>query len=234
MLVRFGPFSLDATRRQLFRGRAAIHLTPKAFDLLHLLVSEAPRVVHKHELHERLWPGTFVSDSSLTGLVKEIRRALEDNDPDVPVIRTVHRVGYACALAVEAPERRDRAWHWLVFRGRRVVLHEGENLVGRDPDSDVWLEVPGISRRHARILVDAASVQIEDLGSKNGTTVGNVHAQTAVRLRDGDRITFGTVVSVYRSSSAGLSTETRSRSAARDDTAPTNAPRRVRAGPSTA
>lgn len=208
--MRFGPFSIDPNRRQLLRGSVSVHLTPKAFDLIHLLVAEAPRVMSKRELHDQLWPGTFVSDSSLTGLVKELRRALEDNDPDAPVIRTVHRVGYACGLEVCRPSAGNRAWHWLVFRGRRTVLQPGENVIGRDPASAVWLDIPGISRRHARIVIDGAGVRLEDLGSKNGTTLGDAPVKTAVALRDGDRIAFGSIASVYRSSSAGMSTETRS------------------------
>jgi hypothetical protein len=76
MVMRFGPFVLDAARRQLFRDDTTVHLTPKAFDLLFLLVDAAPRVLSKGELHERLWPGTYVSDATLVGLVKELRRAL--------------------------------------------------------------------------------------------------------------------------------------------------------------
>ena len=81
MTVRFGAFALDSDRRQVTRGDIEIHLTPKAFDLLALLVDEAPRVVRKSELHERLWPGTLVSDAALVALVKELRRALEDHAP---------------------------------------------------------------------------------------------------------------------------------------------------------
>ena len=79
----------------------AIHLTPKAFDLLGLLLESAPRVVPKGELHERLWSGTFVSDATLAGLVKELRRALNHPSSDGPVIRTSHGVGYAFSGAVE-------------------------------------------------------------------------------------------------------------------------------------
>jgi hypothetical protein len=203
------------------RDGVALHLTPKAFDLLALLAGEAPRVVAKSELHERLWPGTFVSDATLAGLVKEVRRALGDRDAAAPVIRTVHRVGYAFCCELQAgPPRSGRPWHWLVLPSRRVVLHQGENVVGRDPAADVWLEVPGVSRRHARIVVDGADVRVEDLGSKNGTTVGNDAARSAVTLHDGDRIAFGSVVGVYRTSSAGMSTETRSRIALDHDDPP--------------
>ena len=76
--MRFGAFALDTTRRELSRDGAAVHLTPKAFDLLALLAAEAPRIITKTELHARLWSGTFVSEATLTGLVKEIRRALDD------------------------------------------------------------------------------------------------------------------------------------------------------------
>ncbi len=212
MVVRFGAFALDRARRELSRHGAALHLTPKAFDLLALLAAAAPRVVTKTELHQRLWAGSFVSDATLVGLVKELRRALDDRDPAAPVIRTVHRVGYAfCCDIQTGPPRSGRPWHWLVLRSRRIVLHQGDNVIGRDPASDVWLEVPGVSRRHACISIDGAEVRVEDLGSKNGTTVGDVPARIGVALRDGDRIGFGSVVGVYRTSSAGMSTETRSR-----------------------
>ena len=56
MQVTFGGYCLDSGTRQLFHGNAEIPLSPKAFDLLGLLVDEAPRVVRKTELHERLWP----------------------------------------------------------------------------------------------------------------------------------------------------------------------------------
>ena len=62
---------------------------------------------------------------------------------------------------------------------REVVLNsipskfaEGENVIGRDPRSSVWVDASGVSRRHARILVSGDAVTLEDLGSKNGTFVG--------------------------------------------------------------
>lgn len=221
MVVHFGPFTLDVARRRVSRGPTGIHLTPKAFDLLRMLVEAAPRVVSKRELHDRLWPGTFVSDATLTGLVKELRRALDDRDSDSPIVRTAHRVGYAICLEVNGTPRAHIApgWHWLVFRGRRVPLRDGENVIGRDPASQVHLDAAGVSRRHARILISPEHVRLEDLGSKNGTTIGDEPVTTPVLLRDGDRLVFGSVAGVYRSSTAGMSTETRSRSTPRENTA---------------
>ena len=122
-VARFGPFTLDPATRQLQRGAEVVHLTPKAFDLLTLLVGEAPRVVAKAEAHDRLWPGTFVSDATLVGVVKELRRALEDRDQSAPIVRTAHGVGYALAVAVErATGGATQVWHWIDVDGRRIRL----------------------------------------------------------------------------------------------------------------
>ena len=94
-LTKFDAFEVDAGQRLLRRDGAEIHLTPKAFDLLGLLIEHAPRVVSKADLHRAMWPKSFVSDATLVGLVKELRRALDDRDRTAPVIRTVQRVGYA-------------------------------------------------------------------------------------------------------------------------------------------
>lgn len=218
-VIQFGTFALDEGRRHLLRDGAPIHLTPKAFELLSLLLASAPRVVTKRELHEQLWPQTHVSDATLVGLVKEIRRALDDHDPDAPIIRTLHRVGYACCLDVSRGSPRGRVWHWLVFHGRRLALHDGRNIVGRDPNCDVCLDSSAVSRRHAQITINGPEAQLEELGSKNGTTVSGRGVDRPAVLSDGDRVAFGAVVGVYRTSGSGLSTETHVRDTAHESVA---------------
>jgi DNA-binding winged helix-turn-helix (wHTH) protein len=209
MHVRFGAFAVDLPRRQLIRDGEELHLTPKAFDLLALLIDEAPRVVPKAELHARLWPGSFVSDATLVGVVKELRRALGDRDPGSPVIRTAHRIGYAfCSPIENAPVRAPRISHWLAVPGRRIPLQPGTNVIGRDPACAVYLDAAGVSRRHARVVVGEGEVRLEDLGSKNGTRLGDARLTGQAPLRDGDRIRIGTFTLVYRSSRSGMSTET--------------------------
>jgi DNA-binding winged helix-turn-helix (wHTH) protein len=213
MAVRFGAFTLDDERRQLFRDNVPLHLTPKAFDLLLLLVTRAPRVVGKRELHEQLWPQTFISDATLTGLIKEVRRALDDRSRTAPIIRTAHRVGYAfCPVVERAPVAQAVSHHWLVFRQRRVPLRQGVNLIGREAWSDVCLDDASVSRRHARLLIEGADVRLEDLNSKNGTSVDGDPISGTVELHGDEPIAFGTVSAVYRCSNSGMSTETRSRS----------------------
>jgi TolB-like protein/DNA-binding winged helix-turn-helix (wHTH) protein len=101
MRTCFGPFTFDSALRLVTCGGREIHLTPKAFDLLALLLTEAGRVVTKQELHERLWPDTFVADATLIGLVKTLRRKLDDRDARAPIIRTTHGVGYAFVAPID-------------------------------------------------------------------------------------------------------------------------------------
>jgi DNA-binding winged helix-turn-helix (wHTH) protein len=209
LAVRFGPFLLNEAERVLTRGGAEVHLTPKAFDLLLVLLTEAPRVVRKAELHARVWPGTFVSDATLVGVVKELRRALDDADAHASCIRTVHRVGYAFGRPVERTRGKGREGaHWVVVGGRHIGLKTGENRIGRDPTSAVVLDSAGVSRAHARIEVAEDKVTIEDLGSKNGTKVNGESVTRIAVLRDGDRVEIGREVVIYRCSAAGSSTET--------------------------
>jgi DNA-binding winged helix-turn-helix (wHTH) protein len=201
---------LDSDRRQVtHREHGELHLTPKAFDLLALLVAEAPRVVRKGELHERLWRGTFVSDSTLVGLVKEIRRALDDQGSGAPLIRTAHGVGYAFTGELEGVALSGHGVsHWVVVGARNVALAVGQNLIGRDPASAVVLDVPGVSRSHARIVVAPNGAALDDVGSKNGTKLAEKPVMGTVTLHDGDRIQIGPVLIVYHVSASGMSTET--------------------------
>lgn len=192
--VRFGRFALDRAARQLTADRAPVHLTPKAFDLLALLVKEAPRVVTKAELHSHLWPDSFVSDASLLGLVKEVRRAMND-EGDGTLIRTAHRVGYAFAASVEpGPSGSGQSAAWAMVGDVCVPLREGENLIGRDPACAIRVDLLGISRRHARIVVSGRDATIEDLGSKNGTMLDGEPVERATALREGDQIQVGGVI----------------------------------------
>jgi DNA-binding winged helix-turn-helix (wHTH) protein len=202
-MLRFGVFEFDAVTRRLRRGDADIHLPPKAFDLLAVLVEAAPRVVAKRELHARLWPGGTVTDATLAALVKQLRRALDDRDRRAPLIRTVHRVGYALEAGTTSRERaREPAREcWLLVGQRRLPLSAGENVVGRDSAAHVRLDDPVVSRRHARIVVADAGTRIEDLGSKNGTFVDALRLSAgAVPLPDGSRVVFGTLTATFHES----------------------------------
>jgi len=197
--ARFGPFTIDSETRQLVRAGTEVHLSPKAFDLLCTLIESRPKVVEKETLHARIWPDTYVVDANLNVLVSEIRRAIGDKSQQPEFVRTVHGIGYAfCGTAVQveaAAAAAEALFCWVAWASRTSSLSEGENVIGRDPRCSVWLDAPGVSRRHARIRIDSSNrgVALDDLGSTNGTLVRRSRIQGAVALNDGDPITIGTV-----------------------------------------
>jgi TolB-like protein/DNA-binding winged helix-turn-helix (wHTH) protein/Flp pilus assembly protein TadD len=90
----FGPFTLDPASFRLWRGTSEVPLTPKAFEILLLLVCERRRALTKQELFDAVWPDTAVTENTLTQRIKEIREALGDRAQEPVYIRTLPRVGF--------------------------------------------------------------------------------------------------------------------------------------------
>jgi len=210
----FETFLLDSDTRELLRDGRSVPLSPKAFDLLSILVASRPKAIAKNDLLERLWPATFVVEKNLANLVSEIRDALGDDPARPRFIRTVHRFGYAfretpARTGSGSPETGGGPVSFLVkWVNGRVTIDEGEHVLGRDPDVEIFLNSPGVSRRHARIRVSSGRAAIEDLGSKNGTFVGDERVDGSRFLGDGDIIGVGSVTLTIRVIQAPTSTET--------------------------
>ena len=155
--------SADACRsasscRNCRQDDAERHVSPKAFELLRLLVENRPRALSKAELHQRLWPSVFVSEATLSSLVAEVRAALDEKAGDEGFVRTVHRFGYdfkgeAAELGATGQTTGEHARCWIIWESGQVPLREGDHLLGRDADVTVWLESPTVSRHHARIRI---------------------------------------------------------------------------------
>lgn len=79
----------------------------------------------------------------------------------------------------------------LVHQGNEIQLESGEYVIGRAPASDVFVDDPLVSRRHARLLVNDTTALLEDLQSENGVYVNERRIRRSVRLTDGDRILVG-------------------------------------------
>ena len=204
MRLESGDWIFDSDTREVVRKGDPVSLSPKAFDLLELLIRQRPKAVSKAEIRERLWPGTFVSPANLANLVVELRAALGDDARHPRVLRTVARFGYAFAADAEpVPEKatgRAAAPFTcrLLWGPREIALDPGENLIGRDHDSVVWIDDASVSRRHARIVVDESGATVEDLGSKNGTMLRGRRIQKLAHLADKDAIKIGPASMVFR------------------------------------
>lgn len=205
MKIGFGTFTFDTNTRELLDAGTRVHLSPRAFDVLRLLLERRPNVVSKRDLHDGVWQDTFVSDANLSVVVAEIRQALGDDSKDAAFIRTVHRVGYAFCGAVSgaeepavAPAVTAFSGCWLVRDVKTFPLPEGETTIGRDPRCDVWIDASGVSKRHARITVERGVATIEDLDSRNGTFRNGTQIAAAVTLADGDTIELAAVAVTFR------------------------------------
>jgi DNA-binding winged helix-turn-helix (wHTH) protein len=204
MRLRFSDFVLDSDSRRLTRGGEPVHLEPKAFELLELLLERRPAAVAKAAIRDRLWPRTFVSESSLTTLTAQLRKVLREEGVRV---RTVHGFGYAFDGEVASlgapPSPPSNApgpagGPCLVWQDQVFALEEGENVLGRDPAARVLVDVPGVSRRHARVVVTGSEAVVEDLESKNGTFVRDRRVDRPTPLADRDQLRLGRTVLVYR------------------------------------
>lgn len=212
MKFEFGDVRVDDEARQVWRGSQLVHLPRKSFELLLLLLEQRPNAVSKEQIHERLWPDTYVSESSVQALISDIRQAIGDDGRRRSVLRTVHGVGYAFSAPVvdeRQPQRspREPAQAWLVGELGRIPLFAGDNILGRGGEHVTEVDDSTVSRRHARISIGSGQAVLEDLGSKNGTFLDDRAVTAPVRLDDGHVVLLGSVRLTFRVARTAASTD---------------------------
>jgi DNA-binding winged helix-turn-helix (wHTH) protein len=204
MRIRFGEHVFDAPARVLTRAGKRVTLSPRAFDLLQILLERRPQVVPQAELRDRLWPRTFVAYTSLARLVSEVRKAVGDSSRQSRLVRTVYGHGYAFSGEAVA----SLSGCALVWADRVIPLLEGENVIGRGVECQVRIESTRVSRRHARIVVTNDEAVLDDLDSKNGTFLGSTRVTAPRGLRPGDEVLVGPAVLYFRGPAGLGPTET--------------------------
>ena len=153
----------------------------------------------------KVLPASLAFDADRrTRFDREARMLASLNHPNIATLYGVEDSPAGTVLVMELVDGETLA--------DRIALHDGEYVIGRDAACDICLDDASVSRRHARIVIEGTAVRLEDLGSKNGTTCGGGVVRGQIVLTADDRLEFGSVVAVYRSSESGMSTETRSRS----------------------
>jgi eukaryotic-like serine/threonine-protein kinase len=103
VIYEFGPYRQDSAARTLTRQGAPVAITPKAFDTLLCLVSNAGRTVSREEMIRALWPDTFVEEGNLSYNISQIRKTLGEYAPGVPYIQTLPKQGYRFVALVSQP-----------------------------------------------------------------------------------------------------------------------------------
>ena len=123
-LYEFGSFRLESDTGTLWRGDDVVSLSPKAGELLKLLVSRKGQVVTKQEILQTVWAGTFVEDGVLTQNIYTLRLALGPDENGRQFIETIPRRGYRFAGEVR-----------VASVGKEVQVANGRN-VGSGEDYD--------------------------------------------------------------------------------------------------
>jgi DNA-binding winged helix-turn-helix (wHTH) protein len=212
MSLHFADFELDQERRQLLRSGQPVPLEPKAYELLSLLVARRPRALSRAQIRDVVWPDVFISETTLSQAVNVIRGVLDDDARRPRFIRTARGFGYAfCGEAHEthqSPRGVSGQEPRLVWGDRVLSLAAGDNVLGRDRSAAVCIDAASVSRHHARILVESGRATLQDLGSKNGTSLNGERLLGARELHDGDTLRLGDVQVLFRSLPFGGSTAT--------------------------
>lgn len=194
MFVRFGEFTFNQDAKSLLKEGRLVHLTPRAFKLLTILLENRPRPVAKAELERHLWPDGLVAENNLPNVVLEVRRALDD-ERRLGLIRTLHGIGYA--FLGEARDAAPTPPGACTFRvwvgGNQVALEPGENWIGRSLDCRIQADCSLVSRRHACIVVDERNATLKDGDSRNGTFLNDKRLTRPATLQHRDQIRVGTV-----------------------------------------
>jgi DNA-binding winged helix-turn-helix (wHTH) protein len=213
MRFSFGDCRFDSGTHQLFRAGAEVPLTPKAFQLLAILIEKRPQVVSKEELRRTLWKNTHVSESNLAALVTELRHALGETAQEPRFLRTVRSFGYAFSAPARESRttkenKRETVCRLRVRGGRDYTFGTGEFVIGRDEDADIPINSLTVSRHHARLRVRSDGVRLEDLGSKNGTFIEGERLSGEASLPPLSAIRLGSVEIEFEMLGSRVSTQT--------------------------
>lgn len=192
-VFQIGELTFDTESRLLLHKGEERHLSPKAQQLLLLLLEARPRALSREDLYDALWPETYVSETNLAGIVSELRNVLGDKARESQWIRTVHGYGYAfCGEATSLAARPELAG-MLYCEERLHALYDGANSVGRALDGRVVLASGSVSRCHAVLTIEGEETWLQDLQSKNGTYVDGHRITARTRITPRSKIVFGAV-----------------------------------------
>ncbi len=106
---RFGDFAVDREDERLIGPDGPVKIGNKAFQVLAQLIDHQGKLLTKDALFSSVWDGTVVSESSLTSVIKELRRALGDDPREPRYIESVYGRGYRLIPAIETEQQAERA-----------------------------------------------------------------------------------------------------------------------------
>ncbi len=173
----------------MLRNGEPVAMTPRAFDLLRLLVESAGHLKPREELIDELWPTAVVEDNSLPWNVSAVRKALGDSSDAPRYIETVPRRGYRFIAPVEVQhasgprgDKSRRYWRWAAL-GALVAVAVVAGVL-----SASWTGISGNSRTQDAIprRASIAVLPFENLnvGKKEAYFVAGIQDLILTKLAD--------------------------------------------------
>src|SRR6476620_2328936 len=157
----FGPFRVDESERLLRCRGEVVTLTPKAFEMLLVLVESGGRVLTKEELMRRLWPDTVVEEANLSHNIYKLREALAERANDQKYIETVHRRGYRFLPQVTGASDSDFEIR-IEERSRAHIMIEEDS--GADPTSIIAAPALSLDSGNSRVTQPSRSKPLLAVG----------------------------------------------------------------------
>ena len=215
---RFAGFELDLAAYALRTHGKAVRIEKIPMEILILLVQRAGTLVGRSEIAASVWgQGVHVEqEAAINTAIRKIRQVLGDDAAAPRLVQTVVGKGYRFIAPVErlrAPGEADAIAssdrsgpaveglaypRYVIKVGRKEwVLLGGETVIGRDPSAGVYVDHPSVSRRHARISIEAGRARLQDLDSRNGTFVNGRRLEGPVEIRDDAVIGLGPITLLF-------------------------------------
>jgi Tol biopolymer transport system component/DNA-binding winged helix-turn-helix (wHTH) protein len=99
-LYEFGDFRFDAETNTLWRAGELVSLSPKALELLRVIVERRGEIISKQAIFETVWQGTFVEEGVLTQNIYTLRKTLGTDENGHQIIENIARRGYRLNVPV--------------------------------------------------------------------------------------------------------------------------------------
>jgi DNA-binding winged helix-turn-helix (wHTH) protein len=232
-MFRFADFELDLAAYALRHRGESVKLEKIPMELLILMVEHAGTLIERSEIKSRLWGAeVFVEhDAAINTAIRKIRHALGDDAARPHFVETVVGKGYKFIAPLESvtgrlqlgePAVEDRAQplarqprrpfarYSITVGKQEFILNSGETLLGRDPAAGVYVEHPSVSRRHARISIEADQAILQDSGSRNGTFLNGRRVDGLAKIHHNDIIALGPITLVFHVTRTPASTQSMS------------------------
>jgi DNA-binding winged helix-turn-helix (wHTH) protein/TolB-like protein len=154
LLYEFGEFRLDVDKHRLLRDGEIVALTPKAVEILSVLIRRRGELVEREELMSSVWGDVAVEDGNLTVTISMLRKALGEDNNGRKFIETVPRLGYKFVADIREVIEQEPTLIVEKHTAGRIVIDEEISLGRRS--AGVVAEPLLLSRKRARTIPIAA------------------------------------------------------------------------------